>query len=82
MMNDINSKSKKKIIAVSKINNVQIRNTHNNYLYPIQDVLEVDLEDGYRIIDLFSQKDITDIDYLEVVHTKKTSKKVLFESND
>lgn len=79
---DKNLKSNKKIIGVVLFQNVRIKNTHNDYLFPEQDILEIDLEDGFRIIDLFSEKDITDIDYFEVVITKKTKKKVLFKERD
>jgi len=82
MNNDINLKSNKKIMTITKFDNVQIKNTHNDYLYPPQNILEIDLDDGYRIIDLFSQKDITDIDYFEIVTTTKTKKKVLFQERD
>ena len=76
---DMNLKSDKKVIAIVKFNNVQIRNKHNDFLFPMQDILEIDMEDGFRIIDLFSQKDITDIDYFEIVTTPKTKKIVLFK---
>ena len=76
---DMNLKSDKKVIAIVKFNNVQIRNKHNDFLFPMQDILEIDMEDGFRIIYLFSQKDITDIDYFEIVTTPKTKKIVLFK---
>jgi len=82
MNNDMNLKSNKKIMTITKFDNVQIKNTHNGYLYPPQNILEIDSDDGYRIIDLFSQKDITDIDYFEIVTTSRTKKKVLFQERD
>lgn len=79
---DMNLKSNKNIFAIVQFDNVRIRNTHNDYLYPEQSILEIDSEDGYRIIDLFSQKDITNIDYFRVETTSKTRKKVLFQERD
>ena len=79
---DMNLKSDKKIIAIVQFDNVRIRNTHNDYLYPEQSILEIDTEDGFRIIDMFSEKDITDIDYFKVETTNKTRKKVLFKERD
>lgn len=79
---NIDLKSDRKIISITKIDNVRIKNTHNDYLYPTQSILEVDMDDGYRIIDLIAKKDITDIDYFEVVTTSKTKKKVLFKEED
>jgi len=79
---DINLKSDKKIIAIVQFDNVRIRNAHNDYLYPEQSILEIDMEDGFRIIDMISEKDITDIDYFKVESTNKTRKKVLFKERD
>lgn len=79
---DINLKSNKNIISIVQFDNVRIRNTHNDYLYPMQSILEIDSDDGYRIIDLFSQKDITDIDYFKVETSNKTRKKVLYKERD
>lgn len=75
-------KSDRRIISIIKIDNIQIRNTNNNYLYPMQSILEVDMDNGHRIIDLIAEKDITDIDYFEIVTTNKTKKKVLFKESD
>ena len=76
--------NKDRIIQIVKLDNVQIENTHNGYKYPLQNVLEIDFANGkFRMIDLFSQKDITDIDYFKVVPTSKTKKKYIFkEYND
>ena len=79
---NMNLKSDRRIISITKIDNVQIRNIHNDYLYPMQSILEVDMDNGYRIIDLIAEKDITDIDYFEIVTTNKTKKKVLFKESD
>lgn len=79
---NMNLKSDRRIISIIKIDNIQIRNTNNNYLYPMQSILEVDMDNGYRIIDLIAEKDITDIDYFEIVTTNKTKKKVLFKESD
>ena len=70
----------KDIIKITKINNVRIENTHNGYLFPSQNILKIEYRDKtYRILDLISQKDITDIDYFKVVNTDKTKEKTLFK---
>lgn len=73
-------RSEKDIIKVIKINNVRIKNLHNGVIFPEQDILKVCYRDGsYRILDLFSHYDITEIDYYEVIETKKTKEIVLYK---
>ena len=79
---NMNLKSDRRIISIIKIDNIQKRNIHNDYLYPMQSILEIDMDNGFRIIDLIAEKDITDIDYLKVEFTNKTKKKVLFKEED
>lgn len=79
---DKHLKSDKKIIGIVRFDNVRIKNTHNDFLFPPQSILEIDLEDGFRLVDLFSQKDMTDVDYFEVVSTPKTRKVVIFKDED
>ena len=72
--------NKKDIIKISKIDNIRIKNLHNEYLFPLQSVLKVETRgDGYRIIDLISERDITDIDYFELVETPKTKERAIFK---
>lgn len=72
--------NKKDIIKISKIDNIRIKNKHNGYLFPQQSILKVETREGYyRIIDLIAERDITDIDYFEIVETPKTKEKVLFK---
>jgi len=72
------------IIRITKINNVQIENTHNGLLFPLQNILEIEYRwGGIRILDLLADRDITDIKYFTVHETDKTSKKDLFiEDNE
>ena len=70
----------KDIVKIIRISNVRIENTHNGYLFPSQNILRIEYRDKtYRILDLISQKDITDIDYFKVINTNKTKEKTLFE---
>ena len=71
------------IVRIIKLKNVRIKNIHNNTLFPKQDVLEIEFENGeIRKIDLFSEKDITDIDYFEIETTPKTRCDIIFEDKD
>ena len=68
------------IVKISKLNYVQIGNTHNEHLYPLQSVLIVEYRNKkQRIIDLVSNRDITSIDYFKVIRTNKTKEKILFK---
>ena len=72
--------SKNDIVEIVKVKNVRIRNKHNNVLFPIQNVLKVIFRSGEsRTIDLFSQKDMTEVDYFQVEETNKTKNKILFK---
>ena len=71
--------SKSDIIAVEIVKNVRIRNLHNDFLFPKQDIMNVYFRDGKkRTLDLLSQRDFTDIDYFKVENTKSTKVNVLF----
>ena len=72
--------NEKDIIKITKIENIKIKNTHNDFEYPLQSILKVETrEGGSRIIDLMADRDITDIDYLVVKETPKTKEKILFK---
>lgn len=71
------------IIRITKKNNIRVKNLHNGVLFPKQDILEIEFDNSSkRIIDLMSQKDITDINYLQVVENEKTKTTNLFYDND
>lgn len=70
----------KDIIKMEIIKDVKILNTHNEKLFPKQDIMLVKFRnEEVRVLDLFSEKDITDIDYLEVIYPVKMKTKVIFE---
>lgn len=69
------------IIKVELVKNVRIRNLHNDFLFPKQNVMKIYFTNGeIRILDLFSQMDITNVDYFRAEETKNTKIKVLFEN--
>ena len=71
------------IIEIYIKKNVNIQNLHNEVIYPKQSILVVSYENGSeRIIDLMSEKDITDIDYFKVIESDKTKKRILFNDLD
>ena len=71
------------IIRITRKKNVRIKNIHNDYLFPTQDILEIEFENkDKRIIDLFCGKDITEIDYFQVEESKKTKCYDLFIDSD
>lgn len=71
--------SDKDIIRITKVNNVQVENTHNGYLFPLQSILEIEDRMGnVRVLDLIADRDITDIDYFVIHESSKTKRKDLF----
>lgn len=75
--------SEKDIIRITKVNNVQIENTHNGILFPLQNVLEVeDRQGNVRTLDLMANRDMTDIEYFVVHESSKTTRKDLFKEED
>lgn len=71
------------IVEIYIKKNVNIQNLHNEVIYPKQSILVVSYENGTeRIIDLMSEKDITDIDYFKVIESDKTKKRILFNDLD
>lgn len=72
-----------KIIRIAKKRNIRVKNTHNGVLFPKQDIIVIEFENSSkRIIDLMSEKDITDIDYLQVVESPKTKEINIFKDSD
>lgn len=71
------------IKKITKIKNVKIKNTHNDFMYPSQDILEIEFKNGsIKRLDLLSQKDMTDVDYFEVIETIMTKKDIIYEESD
>lgn len=71
------------IVEIYIKKNINIMNLHNEVIYPKQSILVVSYENGTeRIIDLMSEKDITDIDYFKVIESDKTKKRILFNDLD
>ena len=71
------------IIEIAIKKNINIINLHNGVIFPTQSILVVSYENkDTRIIDLMSEKDITDIDYFKVIETEKTKKRIIFEDRD
>lgn len=72
--------SDKDIIRITQVNNIHIKNLHDEHLFPLQSVLEVENRRGdIRIIDLIADRDITDIDYYVVCETPRTRRKHIFK---
>ena len=70
------------IIEITKIKNVRIKNKHNGIIFPTQDILRVSFQNGdIRMIDLICEKDITDIDYFEIIESDKTKEKIYFKDS-
>ena len=67
------------IIKIIKRDNINIRNLHNNAVFPSQSILIIEFRNGNkRILDLASQKDMTEVGYFEVMENDKTKDKVIF----
>lgn len=73
----------KDIIRITKTSNVRVENTHNGFMFPAQNILEIEYRNGeVRVLDLMAERDITNIDYLLVHDTSNTKRKELFKEND
>ena len=71
--------SENDIIRITKVNNIQIKNLHGDFLFPKENILEIENRKGdIRILSLVSERDITDIDYFAVCETSKTKRRDLF----
>lgn len=67
------------IKKIVKIKNVNLKNLHVGYIYKTQDILKVIYKNGKEsIIDLDGEKDITNIDYIDVIYPSKIKEKVIF----
>ena len=71
------------IIKVELVKGIRVQNTHNNFVFPRQNIMKVYFRNNAtKILDLFSDKDITNIDYFKILEDKKTKTKVLFEEKE
>lgn len=70
--------SKEDIIKIELVKGVSIQNLHNGFIFPKQYIMKVYYRNNQvRILDLFSKRDITDIDYFKIYGG--TDIKVLFK---
>ena len=68
-----------KIVEIRKITHVKLKNLHDNRVsFGTDDILEIKFEDGsVRMVDLFMEQDITDVDYAEILPTRRTKTIIL-----
>ena len=71
------------IIKVELVKDIRVQNTHNNFVFPKQNIMKVYFRNNeIRTLDLFSERDITNIDYFKILEDKKTKRKTLFEEKE
>ena len=71
------------IIKVELVKGIRVHNTHNNFVFPKQNIMKVYFRNNEtKTLDLFSEKDITNIDYFKILEDKKTKTKILFEEKE
>lgn len=66
------------ITKITEIKGLNILNKHTNIMYKNQIIWLIKTNKKSYVLDMLANKDITDIDYLEIIETKKTKYKVLF----
>ena len=65
------------IVKIDIVRGARVQNLHNGFTFPRQNVMKVYFRDGsYRVLDLFSKLDITDIDYFRVIEDNVKVKNV------
>ena len=65
------------IVKIDIVRGARVQNLHNGFTFPKQNVMKVYFRDGsYRVLDLFSKLDITDIDYFRVIEDNVKVKNV------
>lgn len=70
--------NKEDIIKIELVKGVNIQNLHNGFIFPKQYIMKIYYRNNkVRILDLFSKRDITDIDYFKICGG--TNIKVLFK---
>jgi len=71
------------IVKIEFVKNVNIKNTFNNYVFPLQNIIKIDYRSGKsRTIDLICNRDITSVENLEVIYNSSSKEKVLFEEEE
>lgn len=70
--------NKEDIIKIELLRDARVQNMHNGFIFPKQYIMKIYYRNNsIRILDLFSKRDITNIDYFKVLEGTKT--KVIFE---
>jgi hypothetical protein len=68
------------ITKITEIKGVDILNKHNYCVFKNQKIWMIELENGTKyLLDMRGNKDITNIDYLSLLESNKTKKKILFK---
>ena len=67
------------ITEIIEVLHLSILNKHNNLMFSNQKLWYIKIDNNIRIIDLLANKDITDIDYLKIIPTHKTTYKIIFK---
>lgn len=67
------------ITKITEIKGLNILNKHTNIMYKNQIIWIIKTDKKVYALDMLANKDITDVDYLETIETKKTKYKILFE---
>lgn len=69
--------NKEDIIKIELLRDARVQNLHNGFIFPKQYIMKIYYRNNnVRILDLFSQRDITNIDYFKIIEGTKT--KVIF----
>jgi len=56
------------IVKIDVVKGARVQNLHNGFIFPRQNIMKIYFRNGnYRVLDLFSKLDITDIDYFKVI---------------
>jgi hypothetical protein len=75
--------SKNDIVKIELLKNVRIKNMGNGFVFPKQNVMRIYFRNGQmRELDLFSNRDFTDVGYFTTTDVEKAKIKVLFEEID
>lgn len=68
------------IIKIEEFKNAIIINKHNNTAFDNQLLWYIHDDKGNKyILDMKANKDITNADYFDIIKTKKTKSKIIFE---
>lgn len=72
--------SENDIIKIVKIKGVKVRHKINKHEFMKRNIIRVDYRNGeHRFINMLAKRDMTDIDYFDIVYPKKIKEKVIFE---